>query len=132
MFSMIYGIGIDKVEVARIEKSMQTPGFADKCFSKEELNERKGKKAESYAAAFAAKEAFSKALGTGIGGIGLKEVSLLHEKSGKPYLKITGDTLSKIEPLNLIVHVSVTHEAGIAQCVVILETGAPKNKKIFY
>ena len=118
---MIYGIGIDVVKVSRIEKSMENPAFLKRCFSKEEFEERANKKAESFAAAFAAKEAFSKAMGTGIKSMALNEVSLLHEASGKPYIKLTGETLEKANSLSLKIHVSATHEAGLAQCVVILE-----------
>lgn len=124
---MIYGIGIDMVEISRIEKSLQNPHFMKRIFSDAEQQELAKSKTENIAAAFAAKEAFSKALGTGLPGIHMQEVSLLHEKSGKPYILLSGETEKKLRKLNLAIHVSVTHEAGLAQCIVVLEAGRPKN-----
>ncbi len=124
---MIYGIGIDMVDISRIEKSLQNPHFMKRVFSQEEQKELADRKTENVAAAFAAKEAFSKAIGTGLPGIHLNEVSLLHEKSGKPYIELSGETEKKLRKLNLAIHVSVTHEAGLAQCMVVLEEGRPAN-----
>lgn len=118
---MIYGIGIDTAEVSRIEKSMGREGFREKCFTREELKELGRKKTESAAACFAAKEAFFKALGTGFYPSQLLEVSLLHKENGAPYLALCGGAKTACDENSLRCHVSVTHEAGLATCIVLLE-----------
>lgn len=67
---------------------METPGFYEKVFGKRERAEfeKRGARLESLAAAFAAKEAFGKALGTGIRGFSLCEAEVLHKENGAPYL----------------------------------------------
>ena len=118
---MIYGIGTDLVQVARIEKSLLRERFFRRCFSPAEQQELAGKKAESAAACFAAKEALAKALGTGLFSFAMGEVSLLHEKSGRPRLVFSGALAERIEGLGLSAHVSVSHDGGFALCVVVLE-----------
>ena len=85
----IYGIGTDIVEVNRIKKSIKKKLFIQKIFSKEEILKCKKIKNPSncFAKRFAAKEAFSKALGTGISkGINFNEIIILNEKNGKPFI----------------------------------------------
>ena len=91
----IYGIGTDIVEVNRIKKSIKKKLFIQKIFSKEEILKCKKIKNPSncFAKRFAAKEAFSKALGTGISnGINFNEIVILNKRSGKPYISIIGQT----------------------------------------
>ena len=91
----IYGIGTDIVEVNRIKKSIKKKLFIQKIFSKEEILKCKKIKNPSncFAKRFAAKEAFSKALGTGISkGINFNEIVVLNKKTGKPYINIIGQT----------------------------------------
>ncbi len=113
-------IGIDLVEIGRMEKSLKNPRFLTGVFSEEErafLCSGKGK-AASAAANFAAKEAFSKALGTGIRGFSLKEVGVLRRENGAPYLLLSGRAKRVAEELGLEFSLSLTHEAGIACAVV--------------
>lgn len=122
---MIAGIGIDSTKVERIAKSMEKETFVKKVFGKQEqefLSTRKGSlKAESAAANFAVKEAFLKAVGTGLGGFALHEIETLRQSSGQPYLVFSGTTQDYILEKNLIVHVSITHEDGVATAFVIIE-----------
>ena len=92
---MIIGIGTDIIEVNRIAKSIENLSFKQKVFSTQEINycETKVNKAEHYAARFAAKEAFFKALGTGWrGGMAFNEVEIINDGLGKPTINLSGDT----------------------------------------
>ncbi len=96
----IYGIGTDIVEVNRIKKSIKKKLFIQKIFSKEEILKCKKIKNPSncFAKRFAAKEAFSKALGTGISkGINFNEIIILNEKNGKPFIKLLNKTKKNVE-----------------------------------
>ena len=96
----IYGIGTDIVEVNRIKKSIKKKLFIKKIFSKEEILKCKKIKNPSncFAKRFAAKEAFSKALGTGISkGINFNEIIILNEKNGKPFIKLLNKTKKNVE-----------------------------------
>ena len=91
----IFGIGTDIVSVVRIKNSLKNKSFINFIFNKKEISKCKNIKnrINCYAKRFAAKEAFSKALGTGISkGINFNEIVILNEKSGKPYISIIGDT----------------------------------------
>ena len=90
----MYKIGIDMTTVSRIEKSCGKESFRNYVFTKGELdlfyNNREKPKYSSLAANFAAKEAFSKALGTGIRGFDLSEVEILRDELGAPYFNFYG------------------------------------------
>ena len=95
----IYGIGTDIVSVDRIKRSLKNKNFKKRLFGKEEIS--KCSKSininNCYAKRFAAKEAFSKALGTGISsGINFNEIVVVNEKSGKPLIRLKGKTKTKI------------------------------------
>ncbi len=112
-------IGIDSIEIARIEKSLEIKGFLEKVFSAEEIELFKSRnmRAESIAANFAAKEAFSKALGTGIRGFSLNEISVLRDELGAPYLKLSGKALEAAAGLSF--KVSITHTKDAATAIVL-------------
>ena len=96
----IYGIGTDIVSVDRIKKSLKNKIFLNKLFCKDEISKCSKLKNSNncYAKRFAAKEAFSKALGTGISsGINFNEIIILNEKSGKPFIQLKGNTMKIIE-----------------------------------
>ena len=91
----IFGIGTDIVSVDRIKKSLKNKNFIYRIFNKNEILKCKkiNNSKNCYAKRFAAKEAFSKALGTGISsGINFNEIVILNKKSGKPYISIIGQT----------------------------------------
>ena len=92
---IIVGNGVDIVENSRIKKSIKNIKFIKRIYSSEEVKKSKLKtdKVSYFAKRFAAKEAFSKALGTGISnGINFNEIVILNKKSGKPYINIIGQT----------------------------------------
>jgi len=126
---MIYGIGIDTIEVPRIATSIATYGeqFIHRIFAEEEIrycNSRKNT-AEHFAARFAAKEALSKALGTGIrNGFRWKESVIAKEMSGKPIMKLIGSMKTLADSRiggDYQIQVSLTHTKDIAEAMVIIE-----------
>jgi holo-[acyl-carrier protein] synthase len=95
----IFGIGTDIVSVDRIKNSLKNRNFINRIFNKKEIQKCKkiNNSNNCYAKRFAAKEAFSKALGTGISkGINFNEIVILNKKSGKPYISTTGRTKKTI------------------------------------
>jgi len=126
---MIIGVGIDAVSISRIARLIDRHGtrFLNKVFTEDEIAEGHGRRdvAQYFAARFAAKEAFFKAIGTGWGrGISLKEVSVRREESGRPRLSVSGRALEALGSRGAETsHVSLSHEAGTAQAIVILEGG---------
>lgn len=117
---MIYGTGTDIIEIARVEKAMKK-GFCGRFFSEREnmYFAEKNMRPETVAGNFAAKEAFSKALGTGISGFSLKDVEVLRNSCGKPYIELE-DTLKKRLD-NYKIFVSISHCRDYATAVVIIE-----------
>lgn len=100
---MIIGTGIDITETERIKKAIEKHGFTSRFFTENEEKYFKSKSfsAQTIAAHFAAKEAFSKALGTGIRGFNLKDVEVLHDDLGKPYFKLYENAQKKAEELGI-------------------------------
>jgi holo-[acyl-carrier protein] synthase len=123
---MILGAGTDIIEVERIRKNIANGSrFKEKVFSKNEIDycEKKSNKAESYAARFAAKEAFFKALGTGWrDGMSFNEVEIMNNELGQPQMNLYGKAKEIAETKNVTnIHVSISHIKEIATSVVILE-----------
>ena len=123
---MIAGLGIDIVEVERIaQKITKGNGFRELVFSANEIAycESKTHKYEHYAARFAAKEAFFKALGTGWPeDTAFNEVAITNNEQGKPEIVLLGLTRTIISALgNFNIMVSLTHIKSAASAVVILE-----------
>jgi holo-[acyl-carrier protein] synthase len=123
---MISGLGIDMIEVERIaEKINKESGFRELVFSKTEIAycELKKNKFEHYAARFAAKEAFFKALGTGWAENTLfNEVEIINNNEGKPEVALSGFTLETINLMGVKkILVSLSHLKTIASAVVIVE-----------
>jgi len=125
----IFGIGTDIVSIKRIQKILRkyNSNFKDKIFSEREINycERKKNYIASYAKRFAAKEAFTKALGTGFGnGISLKNIEILNDKSGKPSIKLTGNVEThlkkKIKNKRYYIHLSLSEDKPWACATVII------------
>ena len=91
----IYGIGTDIANINRIKKSLKNQDFINRLFNKNEVKKCNNQinKANCYAKRFAAKEAFSKAIGTGISkGINFNEIIVHNIKSGKPNIRLLGST----------------------------------------
>jgi len=96
----IFGVGTDIVKTNRIQRLLKRKNILEKLFNKDEIIKCKRIKntANCFAKRFAAKEAFSKALGTGISkGINFNEIVVLNEKNGKPFIKLIEDTKKNVE-----------------------------------
>jgi holo-[acyl-carrier protein] synthase len=124
---MIVGSGIDLVEIARIQQSLERFGqrFLNRVFTAAEQSYcmRKRNAAESLAARFAAKEAGAKALGTGISrGVNWLEIEVVREPGGRPNLRFHGRAAEIAAQLG-VVHaaLSLTHTASLSMANVILE-----------
>lgn len=120
----IFGIGIDLIEVARIEQAIErfSNRFKTRIFSPVEQNfcEGQQKKYLSYAARFAAKEAFSKALGTGLRGkISWQDIVVIDNEKSRPTLEIKGRAKELLN--NRKTFLSISHTENYASAVVIIE-----------
>ena len=118
---MIYGVGIDMISISRVVQACEKDSFLRHVFSCEEINLYSGNP-DKLAANFAAKEAFSKALGTGIRGFSLPEVTLLRDELGKPYYSFSGRAEEIVSSLGLTAHVSVTDESDTVVVFTVLES----------
>jgi holo-[acyl-carrier protein] synthase len=122
---MILGLGIDVVHVARIRHWQSVPGLAERYFHPDEIaaaQDRGHGAAHSLAARFAAKEAFGKALGTGLAGISLRDVQVVNSHNGRPDMVLHGSALARLrEAGGSSVHLSLTHESDNAIAVVVIE-----------
>ena len=128
---MIIGHGVDLIDIRRIDRTIDRFGerFIKKIFTKNERirSDKKQKRIESYAKRFAAKEACSKALGTGFRlGVYWKNIEVVNEKSGKPSLKLTDGAYERLKKLTPIgsthnISLSITDDFPWAQANVIIE-----------
>ena len=119
----IYGVGTDIVDIARIKKSIKNKKFINKIFSDKEIKNSKNKLDSYYAKRFAAKEAFSKALGTGISeGISFNEISILNNDKGQPYIELLGKTKiivnKKIKKRKIFLSLSDEKKYAIATVII--------------
>lgn len=121
--------GVDIVEVKRIKGTLDVNGetFKNKVYSKDEIEyceSRKVSKYESYAARFAAKEAVSKAFGTGMGsGAGWKDIEVTRNENGKPGIVLTGLAKKHFEAMNGVsISISMSHCKSYAVAYALLET----------
>lgn len=123
---MISGIGTDIVEVARIEKAIEKErGFRELVFAPEEISycEAQANPFQHYAARFAAKEAFFKALGTGWkDGTAFHEVVITRDEKGKPGIRLINDTAATLRHLESAhIWLSMSHIATVATATVVIE-----------
>ena len=128
---MIIGHGIDLIDIRRIEKTINKFGnrFINRIFTNGEIirSDNRNKRIESYAKRFAAKEACSKALGTGFrSGVYWRDIEVVNEKSGKPILKLAGGAYKRLEKLipnnnAYNISLSITDDYPWAQANVIIE-----------
>ena len=124
---MIIGLGSDLIDIRRIEKTLERfgPRFVDRLFTDVEKAKSEGRKnrAASYAKRFAAKEAFSKAIGTGIHApFTWKSIGLGRDPKGKPLVVPSPEMAKHLKKLGVTgAHVSLTDDAGVAVAFVVLE-----------
>jgi len=119
---MIFGIGCDIIEIERIAKLDNR--FLEKHFTENErdLFLNKNNAPQTIAANYAAKEAFSKAIGTGVRGFSLNEVEVLRDSLGKPYINVYGNAKEILENLKIKnIFVSLSHSKENAVGYVVLE-----------
>ena len=126
---MIIGIGVDVIHVHRMERWIKVPGLLERYFHPDELSSalEKGSGASlTLAARFAAKEAFGKALGTGLTGIVLKDIVVKNRHNGQPKMHVSGTALNALNQSGATtVHLSLTHERNNAIAMVVLEYEPP-------
>jgi holo-[acyl-carrier-protein] synthase len=117
---MIYGIGNDIVEMARITASMQNKRFMVFCFSERERTEYDGN-VQKLSGCFAAKEAIAKALGTGVRGFSMDEITVMRDELGKPYFMFEGKIEQIMVSKSLTAHLAITNTNEYALANVVLE-----------
>jgi holo-[acyl-carrier protein] synthase len=127
---MILGLGSDLIDIRRIEKTLERhgPRFIARIFTEIEQakSERRAARPASYAKRFAAKEACSKALGTGLSqGVFWRDMGVVNLPSGKPTMKLTGGALKKLNSMippghKAQIDLSITDEYPLAQAIVII------------
>jgi holo-[acyl-carrier protein] synthase len=124
---MIFGTGLDIIEIDRIKKSLAkySPRFEKKIFTGKEINycQSQADPGKHFAARFAVKEAVSKSLGTGINhDLGFKDIEIINQASGKPIVKMGGRGKILFEKLNLkSIHISISHDRHYAIAHAIAE-----------
>ncbi|MBX8784893.1 holo-ACP synthase [Ochrobactrum sp. GRS2] len=128
---MIIGIGSDLIDIRRIEKTLERHGsrFTERVFTERERAKAESRKrqADTYAKRFAAKEACSKALGTGLShGVFWRDMEVINLPSGKPTMHLTNGAEVRLqsmmpEGMKPVVHLSITDEYPMAQAFVIIE-----------
>lgn len=114
---MIKGIGIDTVEIKRMEKSLNIKGFLSSVFTSAEIDNCHGNKEEYYATRFACKEAVFKAISQYLS-VDLRTIETLNRNDGSPVVTIKKEYLDA--GINSI-HISITTEAGLATAICIVE-----------
>lgn len=128
---MIIGIGSDLIDIRRIEKSLERFGtrFTGRCFTaiEQAKSDRRKNRAASYAKRFAAKEACSKALGTGLAqGVFWRDMGVVNLPSGKPTMELTGGAAAHLQRIlpaghRAVIHLTITDDFPLAQAFVIIE-----------
>ena len=125
---MIVGIGIDVCSIDRMRRALERHGdrfFARICSERERADLQGRDQATALSGRFAVKEAFAKAL-DGAPGVGWHEVEVRRAENGRPTLELKGNALAMVQRFGADKwHVTISHDAGIAAAVVILERSAP-------
>jgi holo-[acyl-carrier protein] synthase len=138
---MILGLGSDMIDIRRIEQAMDRFGerFLDRIFTDVERRkcDRRANRSASYARRFAAKEACSKALGTGFrNGVFWRDLGVINLASGQPCMQLTGGALRRLEEITpdgmtARLDVTLTDEPPLAQAVVIITAVPVPERGIF-
>ena len=121
---MIVGIGNDIIEIERIEKAISKESFKDKIYTQRELEniKKRGNRAETYAGVFSAKEAISKAIGTGVREFSLTDLEILNDDLGKPYVVVSEklDKILKAKKEDYQIEISISHSRKYATAMAII------------
>ena len=121
---MVVGTGIDIIEVERIRRAATQKTFLERIFTESEraYYEQHGSDAQTLAGTFAAKEATAKALAAGFNGISWRDIEILHDDAGKPYVQLWNAAVLRMKNLGgSIIHVSISHIKTLAVAQAILE-----------
>lgn len=131
---MVIGIGVDIVEIKRIKEAVdRNDNFIEKLFSKEEIEyfQSRNMRPEYIAGRFAAKEAVSKALGTGFRGFGMKDIVIDRTTLGKPIVVLRGKAKLLAQKCgNYSFHLSISHSQDNAIAYVIMEKNSDEGEEI--
>ena len=121
---MIVGIGNDIIEIERIEKAISKEGFKNKVYTQKELEniKKRGDRGETYAGIFSAKEAISKAIGTGVREFSLTDLEILNDDLGKPYVVVSEklDKIIKSKKEDYQIEISISHSKKYAIAMAII------------
>ena len=121
---MIVGIGNDIIEIERVEKAILKEGFKNKVYTQKELEniEKRGNRTETYAGIFSAKEAISKAIGTGVREFSLTDLEILNDDLGKPYVVVSEklDKILKAKKEDYQIEISISHSRKYATAMAII------------
>ncbi|WP_315283651.1 holo-ACP synthase [Fusobacterium hwasookii] len=121
---MILGIGNDIIEIERVEKAILKEGFKNKVYTQKELEniEKRGNRTETYAGIFSAKEAISKAIGTGVREFSLIDLEILNNDLGKPYVVVSEklDKILKNKKEDYQIEISISHSKKYATAIAII------------
>ena len=133
---MIIGLGSDLIDIRRVEKSIARFGdrFLNRIFTDTEKlkSDKRAQRAASYAKRFAAKEACSKALGTGLRkGVFWRDMGVVNLPGGKPSMKLTGGALKRLQQMTppgheAVIELTITDDFPLAQAIVIIQA-LPKS-----
>lgn len=131
---MIVGMGSDLIDIRRVEKTLARFGdrFIRRCFTDVEIAKAESRRAggghiATYAKRFAAKEACSKALGTGFSsGVYMRDIGVVNDSLGRPTLMLTGGALQRLQSMTpagktAVIHLTLTDEPPMAQAHVVIE-----------
>ena len=128
---MIIGLGSDLIDIRRIEKSLERYGsrFTERLFTEieQQKSDRRKNRAASYAKRFAAKEACSKALGTGLSNsVYWRDMGVVNDRNGKPTMVLTNGAAKRLAQLmpsgyEPQIHLTITDDFPLAQAFVIIE-----------
>lgn len=119
---MIKGIGCDFVNIARIERAISKARFMEKAFTPSEQFYLQSKGNQSAAGIWAAKEAISKALGTGFVGFTLTDIEIGHNENGQPYVMLHNGAKGRIQQLKAKqICVSISHEQDMAMAFAVID-----------
>ena len=128
---MIYGVGTDIIKIDRIKKTMSRyPKFIDRLFSDEELvyYENKQWNPENIAGGFSAKEAILKAIGTGLHKFKWKEIEVIRDERGKPFVRLNGKIKEYADDNYIgLIHISISHCKEYAAATAVAEVSLEKR-----
>ena len=121
---MIVGIGNDIIEIERIEEAISKESFKIKIYTQRELEniKKRGNRAETYAGVFSAKEAISKAIGTGVREFSLTDLEILNDDLGKPYVVVSEklDKIIKSKKEDYQIEISISHSKKYVIAIAII------------